>query len=165
MEAWYLNNFIEIKFTYHIIHPLKVYSSVAFSKFTELCVYHHYKFQNIIGGGGGLVTKSCPTPVTTWKVAHQAPLSMGFLRQEYWNGLSFSSPGDLPDLGIEPGSPALQADSLPTQKTLSFQFPLLSTLKSSSSRQPLIFCFLSPQSRLLCTLNKNEIIERVVLCD
>jgi len=58
--------------------------------------------------------------VTTWKVAHQAPLPMGFLRQEYWSGLPFSSPGDLPDLGTEPGSPALQADSLPTQKTLNF---------------------------------------------
>ena len=42
-------------------------------------------------------------------VAHQAPLSMGFSRQEYWSGLPCPSPGDLPDLGIEPGSPALQA--------------------------------------------------------
>ena len=50
------------------------------------------------------------TPQT---VAHQAPLSMGFPRQEYWSELTFSSPGDLPNPGIEPGSPALQADSLP----------------------------------------------------
>ena len=50
-----------------------------------------------------------------WTVACQAPLSMGFSRQEYWSGLSFSSPGDLPDPGIEPRSPALQADSLPTE--------------------------------------------------
>ena len=50
--------------------------------------------------------------VTTWTVPHQAPLSMGFSRQEYWSGLSFPSPGDLPDPGIEPGSPALQADTL-----------------------------------------------------
>ena len=48
-------------------------------------------------------------------VAHQAPLSMGFSRQEYWSGLPFPSPGDLPDTGIEPGSPALQADSLSTE--------------------------------------------------
>ena len=48
-------------------------------------------------------------------VAHQAPLCMGFSRQEYWSGLPFPSPGDLPDSGIEPGSPALQADSLPTE--------------------------------------------------
>ena len=45
----------------------------------------------------------------------QAPLSVGFSRQEYWSGLPFPSPGDLPDPGIEPRSPALQADSLPTE--------------------------------------------------
>ena len=49
-----------------------------------------------------------------WTVACQAPLSMEFSRQEYWSGLSFPFPGDLPDPGIEPGSPALQADSLPS---------------------------------------------------
>ena len=48
-------------------------------------------------------------------VAHQAPLSMEFSMQEYWSGLPFPSPGDLPDPGIEPGSPALQADSLLTE--------------------------------------------------
>ena len=46
-------------------------------------------------------------------VAHQAPLSMGFSRQEYWSGLSCPPPGDLPHPGIEPASPAWQADSLP----------------------------------------------------
>ena len=65
--------------------------------------------------GGGLVAKLCPTPATPWTVACQATLSMGFSRQEYWSGLPFPSPGDLPDLGIEPGSPALQAYSLPTE--------------------------------------------------
>ena len=50
-----------------------------------------------------------------WTVAHQAPLSLGFSRQEYWSGLPFPSPGDLPNPGIEPGSPALQADSLPSE--------------------------------------------------
>jgi len=64
---------------------------------------------------GGLVAKSCPTLATPWTVAHQTPLSMGFSRQEYWSGLLFSSPGDLPYLGIELGSPALQADSLSTE--------------------------------------------------
>ena len=49
---------------------------------------------------------------TPWIVAHQAPPSMGFSRQEYWSGLPFPSPGDLPDPGIEPGSPAFQADAL-----------------------------------------------------
>ena len=50
--------------------------------------------------------------MTPWTVAHHAPLSMEFSRQEYWSGLPFFSPGDLPDPGIEPGSPALQADFL-----------------------------------------------------
>ena len=49
---------------------------------------------------------------TPWTVAYQAPLSMRFSRQECWSGLPFPSPGDLPDPGIEPGSPALQADAL-----------------------------------------------------
>ena len=64
---------------------------------------------------GCLVAKLCPTLAIPWTVAHQAPLSMGFSRQQYWSGLPFPSPGDLPDPGIEPGSPALQADSLPTE--------------------------------------------------
>ena len=52
---------------------------------------------------------------TLWTVTHQATLSIGFSRLEYWRGLSFPSPGDLPNLGIEPRSPALQADSLPSK--------------------------------------------------
>ena len=66
-------------------------------------------------GCGGLVTKSCPTLATPWTVACQAPLSMGLSRQEYWSGLPFSSQVDLPDPGIKPGSPALQAESLPAE--------------------------------------------------
>ena len=50
--------------------------------------------------------------VITWTVAYQAPPSMGFSRQEYWHGLPFPSPGDLPVPGIEPRSPALQTDAL-----------------------------------------------------
>ena len=46
------------------------------------------------------VAQSCPTLCGPWTVAHQAPLSMGFSRQEYWSGLPFPSPGDLPDPGI-----------------------------------------------------------------
>ena len=63
-------------------------------------------------GGGGLVAKSYPALGTPWTVACQTPLSMGFSRQECWSGLPFPSPGDLPDPGIKPGSPALQVDSL-----------------------------------------------------
>ena len=52
---------------------------------------------------------------TPWTVVHQAPLSMGFSRQEYWSGLPFPSPGDLPDPGIEARSPALQANTLTSE--------------------------------------------------
>ena len=52
---------------------------------------------------------------TPWSVAYKAPPSMRFSRQEYWSGLSFPSPGDLPDPGIELGSPALQADALTSE--------------------------------------------------
>ena len=52
---------------------------------------------------------------TQWTVAYQASPSMEFSRQEYWNGLPFPSPGDLPNPGIEPRSPTLQADTLPSE--------------------------------------------------
>ena len=52
--------------------------------------------------------------VTPWAISCQAPLSMGFSMQEYWSGLPFPSPGDRPDPGLKPESPALQADSLPS---------------------------------------------------
>ena len=64
---------------------------------------------------GGLVAQSCPTVCNPWSVIHEAPLSMGFPSQEYWSGLPFPSARNLPNPGIEPGSPALQADSLPTE--------------------------------------------------
>ena len=60
-----------------------------------------------------LVVKSCMTLVIPCTITHQAPLSMGFPRQEYWSGLPFLSPEDLPDPGIEPASSVWQADSLP----------------------------------------------------
>ena len=56
-----------------------------------------------------IVAQSCLTLVTPWTVAHQAPLSMGFSRQEYWNGFSFPTPGDLPNPGIKPLSLATLA--------------------------------------------------------
>ena len=53
------------------------------------------------------MARSCPTLATPCTVAGQAPLSMGFFKQEEWSGLPFPSPGDLPDPGIQSGSPAL----------------------------------------------------------
>ena len=61
---------------------------------------------------GGLVAKSSLTLATPWNIAHQAPLSMRFFRQEYWSGLPFPSSGDLPNPRIEPGYPAPQAELL-----------------------------------------------------
>ena len=52
---------------------------------------------------------------TPWTIAHQAPLSMGFSRQEYWSRLPFPSPGDLPDPGIKPASPALACGFFTTE--------------------------------------------------
>ena len=61
------------------------------------------------------VAQSCPLFVTPWTVAYQAPPSVGFSRQEYWSGLPCPSLGDLPNPGIEPRSPALQEDALPSE--------------------------------------------------
>ena len=65
--------------------------------------------------GGGLVTKLCPTLAIPWTEEPGRLQSMRFSRQEYWSRLPFPSPGDLPIPGIEPGSPALQAVSFPTE--------------------------------------------------
>ena len=65
--------------------------------------------------GGGLVAELYLTLTTPWTLACQAPLSMGFHRQEYWSGLPFPSPGDLLNPGIKPRSPDLQEDSLPNE--------------------------------------------------
>ena len=73
------------------------------------------------------VAKSCLTLCDPCGLAHQAPPSMGFSGQEYWSGLPFPSPGDLPDPGIESRSPTLQAASLPSEppgkpKLLKYRF-------------------------------------------
>ena len=60
------------------------------------------------------VVQSCPTLCDPWTVVYQAPPSKEFSKQEYWRGLPFPSPEDLPNPGIEPRSPALQADILPS---------------------------------------------------
>ena len=67
---------------------------------------------------------------TAWTVAHQAPLSMGFSRQEYWSGLPFPTPGDLPDPGIKPMFPALAGGFFTTEPPGKPQQLLISFLKS-----------------------------------
>ena len=73
------------------------------------------------------VTQSCPTlcDPMDYSLAYQAPPSMGFSRQEYWSGLPFPSLGDLPNPGIEPGSPTFQADALTSEPP---ETPLLRTV-------------------------------------
>ena len=74
---------------------------------------------------------------TPWTVARQAPLSMGFSRKENWNGLPYPPPGDLPNPGIEPRSPTLQADSLPAQPPgKPFVFWFISTKLSRRLTKP-----------------------------
>ena len=73
----------------------------------------HYPVKTqVLTGGGGLVAKLCSTVVTPWTAACQAPLSMGFSRQEYCSGLPFPFPGHLSEPGIEPPLLQWQADSL-----------------------------------------------------
>ena len=72
-----------------------------------------------------LPTQSCLTLCDPMECTHQPVLPMEFSRQEYWSGLPFPSPGDLPNPGIEPGSPALQADALPSEPLSVKSYPLL----------------------------------------
>ena len=67
--------------------------------------------QKMLKGKEGKLLSRVRLFASPWTVAYQALPSMGFSRQEYWSGLPFPSPGDLPDPGIEPGSPAFQADA------------------------------------------------------
>ena len=79
-------------------------SLLLFPSLSGMCVLSHFSHVHLF--------------MILLTVTHQTPMSMGFSRQEYWNGLPFPTPGDLPDPGIEPESPvspALQADSLPRQ--------------------------------------------------
>ena len=80
-------------------------------------MYHnHSKVEATNGGGGGCLPLShVQLFVTPWAVARQAPLSTGFPRQEYWSGLPFPSPGDLPNPGIEPMSLALAVGFFTTE--------------------------------------------------
>ena len=88
-----------------------------------------------------LVPKLYPTLATPWTVAHQAPLSMGFSRQEYRNGLPFPSPGNPPDPGIKPVSPALAGGFFTTEPHA--LLPMLRNKRSHSNKKPLIAIELS----------------------
>ena len=83
-----------------------------FSKFRNFCFLDICKYYLVVVLSRFSHVQLFATP---WTIALQALLSMGFSRQEYWSGLPFPSPEDLPDPGIEPRSPVLQADSLPSE--------------------------------------------------
>ena len=100
-----------------------------------------------------------PDSATPWTAAFQAPLSMRFSGQGYWSGLPFPSPGDLPNPGIEPGSPALQPDSLPAELQgkliLGLQLPKSWNIFSHVAIKPNaihLFCFLDLVQVLLVGL-------------
>ena len=105
---------------------------------------------------GGLVTKSCPT-LAVWTVAHQAPLSLGFPRQEYWSGLPFPSPVDLPNPGIKPWSPALQADSLSTEPPGNplWIWWVIVRVPLALKYQHYFMCHLSDSTSGLLVMNRN----------
>ena len=103
---------------------------------------------------------SCVQLCTPWTVAHQAPLFMEFSRQEYWNGLPFSTPRDIPDPRTKPWSPALQEDSLPSQEMSEFSgrvcLPLLhwqaDSLPLHHLRSPLFLILCQFMKGLVATL-------------
>ena len=104
----------------------------SFSKLftTQSPLQFHINFR--MSGGDGLISKSCPILRIPWTVACQVPLPMGFPRQEYWSGLSFSSPEDLPDPRIRSTSPALQSDSLPLNRQGSPNFRIVFSLSAEN---------------------------------
>ena len=117
------------------------------------------------GSDWAKVPQSCPALCDSMDCSIcQASLSMGFSRQEYWSGLSFSSPEDLPNPGIEPGSPALQADSLPSEPPVGswcselnrHQNPLERLIQSLTPRtQPRVSGSANPRCGLtICVSNK-----------
>ena len=105
---------------------------------------------------------------TPWTIAYQAPPSMGFSRQEYWSGLPLPSPGDLPDPGIEPGSPTFQADALtsePPGKPIFMQKFHYNTMKTGTSRRGLLRSILASlvaqQSRICPPMHETSWVGKI----
>ena len=111
--------------------------------------------------------QSLPSCLTLWTVAHQAPLSMGFSRQEYWCGLPCPSPGDLPNPGSEPTSPALPAESLllghqgrpSTQHSRPFLFSAMSLLVLLLPHE--ILNFLTQKLTHITTMHTNISVSKI----
>ena len=107
---------------------------------------------NITKQLGGLVAKSCLTLAAPWTGTHKAPLPSRFPRQEYWSGLLFPSPRDFPDPGMEAGSLALQADSLPSEP----RNQLYLHLKTSKQTQNLNLSNVHVQIRLEVVVGRKR---------
>jgi len=94
--------------------------------------------------------------VTPWTVAHQALLFIGVPRQEYWSGLPCPPPGDLPDLGIKPRSPSLQADSLPSEPPEKSNITLI--LYQNQTKKSLeVILWISNKLILKCKMERQKI--------
>ena len=102
------------QYRYRLVQYVGRYSHVLISFSLSFFLLWTFKFK-FKSSQIGLVVKFCLTLMTPWTVAHQAPLSMAFPRQEYWNGVPSPSPGDLPEPGIEPASPALAGGLFTTE--------------------------------------------------
>ena len=122
-------------------------SALQFPVFTSLPVSTS---QNQSSWRGVLGVAGVRLFATLWTLAHQAPLSVEFSRQEYWSGLPFPSPGNLPNPGVEPRSPELQAEPLPPE-LLGKPILLLDWLKSR-----IHLCLYS--DKILKNIKKNEIL-------
>ena len=94
---------------------------------------------------------------TPWTVAHQAPLSMGFSRQESWSGLPFLSPVDLPDAGIKPHLSALQADTLPSDEKIPKKGRPKKKKKKVEKRNSILNC----EKRVQKFLNERQVVTKV----
>ena len=95
-----------------MLYTIELYAINYITFFTEKKTYQMSYTQ---GESESEVAQSCPTLCDPMDSSLPGSRSMGFSRQEYWSGLPFPSPGDLPNPGIEPGSPALQTDALPSE--------------------------------------------------
>ena len=99
---------------------------------------------------------------TLWTVAHQAPPSMGFSRQEYWSGLPFPSPGNLTNPGIEPSFPALQADALPSEPPGKTSIPKKGNAKECSDYHTT--AFISHVSKVMLKIPQAR-LQQYVNCE
>ena len=104
-------------------------------------------------------TQSCPALVTPGIVAHQAPLSMGFFLARYWSGLPFPPPGDLPNPGIEPVSPALAGGFFTTAPQSPLNWDLATNTPPLGTSTPKNWCFWTVvlEKTLKCPLDSKKI--------